>query len=93
MKQREAQGISLKKRIIGREKEGKKIIKKKKKVTIKGVDNNEENIREGDDFEDETQEIGHSRNGSIAKMSPSNGATLKKMKDIKLLRELNAKEQ
>ena len=48
MKQREAAGISLKKRIIGRDKDGgKKIIKKKKKVTIKGVGENEDNIREG----------------------------------------------
>jgi hypothetical protein len=42
MKQRQAQGISLKKRIIGREKEGTKKIVKKRKVT-----------KEGDEGEDE----------------------------------------
>lgn len=36
MKQREAQGISLKKRIIGKEKEGPKKTIIKKKVTIAG---------------------------------------------------------
>lgn len=53
MKQREAQGISLKKRIIGREKGGATIkkVKSKKKVTIKeGAE--EDDVREGDDIED-----------------------------------------
>lgn len=62
MKQREAQGISLKKRIIGKEKEGTKKIITKKKITgqtgANGEDEDMDNIREGEDFEDGA---GHTR--------------------------------
>lgn len=54
MKQREAQGISLKKRIIGKEKDAGKKTTIKKKVTLAGVKNGDDvdDVRDGDDFED-----------------------------------------
>ncbi len=42
MKQREAKGISLKKRIIGNEKEGTKKVTKKRRVRVEGEDVAEE---------------------------------------------------
>lgn len=48
--------MSLKKRVIGREKEGKKKIIKKKKITVQGKDDGMDEVREGEDIDDEGQD-------------------------------------
>lgn len=98
MADREAKGISLKKRIIGKDKGGtkKKTVVKKKKVTIAGKKNQVvgENgeIREGEDIEDDEEEgENHNEdedNNSKTKTFVGGSATVRKTKALKALKEL-----
>lgn len=92
IKQREAQGISLKKRIIGREKDvGKKIIKKKKKVTISGNDEDGESSNKNrDDLDDvrEGDDIQSSANGTTLNKYASPAGINRKTKTLKDLQAL-----
>lgn len=84
MADREAKGVSLKKRIIGREKdEGKKKVTKKR-VKIAGKEG-EEDIREGEDFDD----AGGASGAEGEQKNKTLGSTLlKKSKAAKALRDL-----
>ena len=75
MKEREDKGVSLKKRIIGREKEGGKKIVKKKKVTKTVGKSGEEEVREGEDMEegDDSKVAGEGRDGEEGGNKEGNG--------------------
>ena len=90
MADREAKGISLKKRIIGREKEGgkKTITKKKVKIAAK-AGGEEEEVREGEDNEDEGMS---GAEGGEAKTKTFGSTLMRKSKAAKALKELEEKK-
>ncbi len=97
MKDREAKGISLKKRIIGNEKEGgKKVTVKKKKVTISGKKGGNaggaggmDEVRDGEDIEDEeTKLAGASSTTNLNGRTIGGSAIVRKTKALKALKEL-----
>lgn len=88
MKQREAQGISLKKRIIGKEKDGPKKTITKKKVTIAGQQSQDmDDLREGDDFEDGNGQTMKGKSGALTG-TIGGSAIVRKTKALKALKEL-----
>jgi hypothetical protein len=97
MKDREAKGISLKKRIIGNEKEGsKKVTVKKKKVTVSGKKGSGKDggagldeVRDGEDIEDEeTKLAGASSTTNLNGRTIGGSAIVRKTKALKALKEL-----
>lgn len=99
MKDREAKGISLKKRIIGNEKEGgKKVTVKKKKVTVKGkkgATTDLEGVREGEDIDEDAEETklaGAASTSNLNGRTIGGSAVVRKTKALKALKELEQQE-
>ena len=88
MADREAKGISLKKRIIGREKEGGKKTITKKKVKIAAKKGEEEEVREGEDIEDGGMS---GAEGGETKTKTLGSTLMRKSKAAKALKELEEK--
>lgn len=99
MKDREAKGISLKKRIIGNEKEvGKKVTVKKRKVIVKGkkgATTDLEDVREGEDIADDAEETklaGAASTSNLNGRTIGGSAVVRKTKALKALKELEQQE-
>lgn len=85
----------MKKRIIGRDKDGgKKIVKKKKVTKVKGKEGEMNDVREGEDIEDDEEgKHGSSPNNKTMNSKTITGsAIVRKTKALKALKELEQQE-